>query len=153
MHDVIQNGLEEYLGGQVRRDFQAHLNECDECRAEVRQFEEFGALFDSLQEPEPVAIDPGFYFRVTKRIEVAAEAPSFWDIFSLDAVFGRRVAFASLMTLALVGSFLISNETGYDTPGVTGPEAVMASHDVAAPHDSVSDRDRVFASLASYEQQ
>jgi hypothetical protein len=152
MHDVIQNGLEEYLGGQIRRDFQAHLDQCAECRTEVRQFEDLSGLFHSLKEPEPIAVDPGFYFRVTQKIEAERE-PSVWSIFSLDAVFGRRVAFASLMTLALVGSFLISNETGYQDPGVTGPEAVMASHDVSAPHDTVSDRDRVFASLASYEEQ
>ncbi len=153
MHDVIENGLEEYLGGQVRRDFQAHLAQCEECRLEVRQFEEVSGLFSALREPEAITPDPGFYFRVTQTIE-AQQSPSFWSIFSLDAVFGRRVAFASLMTLALVGSFLVTSESGTD-PSLANnsPEAVMASHDVSTPHESSVDRDRMLAALGTYQQQ
>jgi predicted anti-sigma-YlaC factor YlaD len=151
MHDVIRDGLEEYLGGQVRRDFQAHLAECAECRTEVRQFEDLSGLFRSLREPEPVQPEPGFYFRVSQNIE-AQQQPSIWSIFSLDAIFGRRVAFASLMVLALVGSFLISRETGYQTPGEISPEVAMASHDVSVPHDSSADRDQMLLTLASYDQ-
>jgi anti-sigma factor RsiW len=152
MHDVIENGLEEYLGGQVRRDFQAHLAECEECRVEVRQFEELSGMLHALREPEPVQPDPGFYFRVTQTIE-SQQQPSLWSIFSLDAVFGRRVAFASLMTLAIVGSFLVSSESGFENPNVNGPEAAMASHDVSIPHESSVDRDRMLVALASYRQQ
>jgi hypothetical protein len=152
MHDVIQNGLEEYLGGQVRRDFQAHLAVCAECRVEVRQFENLSSLLQGLKEADPVQPEPGFYYRVSQNIEAQRE-PSIWSVFSLDAVFGRRVAFTSLMTLALVGSFLISRETGYQTPGPSGPEAVMASHDVSVPHESSADRDRMLLTLASYDQQ
>jgi anti-sigma factor RsiW len=152
MHDVIENGLEEYLGGQVRRDFQAHLAECAECRLEVRQFEELSGMFHALREPEPVEPDPGFYFRVSQTIESQQQQPTFWSIFSLDAVFGRRVAFASLMTLAIVGSFLVSSESGFENPAVNGPEAAMASHDVSVPHESSVDRDRMLVALASYQQ-
>lgn len=152
MHDVIENGLEEYLGGQVRRDFQAHLAECEECRVEVRQFEEFSGMFQSLREAEPVQPDPGFYFRVTQVIETQQQ-PSIWSIFSLDAVFGRRVAFGSLIALAVVGSVLVSSEGVFETPGISGPEQVMASHDVSVPHESSVDRDRMLVTLASYNQQ
>jgi anti-sigma factor RsiW len=152
MHDVIENGLEEYLGGQVRRDFQAHLAECEECRVEVRQFEELSGMLRALREPEPVQPDPGFYFRVTQAIE-SQQQPTVWSIFSLDAVFGRRVAFASLMTLAIVGSFLVSSESGFENPNANGPEAAMASHDVSIPHESSVDRDRMLVALANYRQQ
>jgi predicted anti-sigma-YlaC factor YlaD len=152
MHDVIENGLEEYLGGQVRRDFQAHLAQCEECRSEVRQFEELSGMFHALHEPEAVQPDPGFYFRVTQTIE-AQRQPSIWSIFSLDAVFGRRVAFASLMALALVGSVLVSTESGYDSSNTSDPEEVMASHDVSIPHESSVDRDRMLVTLASYQQE
>jgi anti-sigma factor RsiW len=151
MHDVIENGLEEYLGGKVRRDFQAHLAQCAECRAEVRQFEEFSGLFQALREPEPVQPEPGFYFRLSQNID-AQRQPSIWSIFSLDAVFGRRVAFASLMMLALAGSFLISRETGFERLNMNSPEAVMAAHDVSVPHEPSADRDRMLVTLASYEQ-
>jgi len=152
MHDVIENGLEEYLGGQVRRDFQAHLADCEKCRVEVRQFEELSGMLHALREPEPIQPDPGFYFRVTQAIE-SQQQPTFWSIFSLDAVFGRRVAFASLMTLAIVGSFLVSSESGFENPSANGPEAAMASHDVSIPHESSVDRDRMLVALASYQQQ
>jgi hypothetical protein len=152
MHDVIENGLEDYLGGQVRRDFQAHLDQCAECRAEVRQFEDLSSCLKDLRVAEPVQPEPGFYFRLSQNIE-AQRRLSIWSIFSLDAVFGRRVAFASLMTLALVGSFLVSRESGFETPNLNSPEAVLASHDVSAPHDSSADRDRMLFALASYDQQ
>jgi hypothetical protein len=152
MHDVIENGLEEYLGGRVRRDFQAHLATCGKCREEVRQMEELSGMFHALREPEAIQPDPGFYFRVSQTIE-ALEQPSIWSFFSLDAVFGRRVAFGSLMALALVGSLLLSTESGAETPGVNGPEQVMASHDVSVPHESSVDRDRMLVTLVSYQQQ
>jgi hypothetical protein len=152
MHKVIEDGLEDYLGGQVRRDFQAHLQQCVECRTEVQQFEELSGLFKDLRVEEPVQPSPGFYFRVSQNIE-AQRQPSIWSIFSLDAAFGRRVAFGSLMTLALVGSFLISRETGFDDRSSKSPEAVMAAHDVSIPHETSADRDRMLVTLASYDPQ
>jgi anti-sigma factor RsiW len=152
MHKVIEDGLEDYLGGQVRRDFQAHLQQCGECRTEVQEFQELSGLFKELRVEEPVHPSPGFYFRLSQNIE-AQRQPSIWSIFSLDAAFGRRVAFASLMTLAIVGSFLVSRETGFETLSGNGPEAVMASHDVSVPHESSTDRDRMLVTLASYDPQ
>jgi anti-sigma factor RsiW len=152
MHKVIEDGLEDYLGGQVRRDFQAHLQQCVECRTEVQQFEELSGLFKELRVEEPVQPAPGFYFRVSQNIE-AQRRPSIWSIFSLDAAFGRRVAFGSLMTLAIVGSFLVTRETGFEPQNLNSPEAVMASHDVSVPHESSADRDRMLATLASYDPQ
>lgn len=152
MHRVIEDGLEDYLGGQVRRDFQAHLDQCVECRTEVQEFEELSGLFKELRVEEPVQPAPGFYFRVSQSIE-AQRQPSIWSIFSLDAAFGRRVAFGSLMTLAVVGSFLVSRETGFDMQNLNSPEAVMASHDVSVPHESSTDRDRMLVTLASYDSQ
>jgi predicted anti-sigma-YlaC factor YlaD len=150
MHAVIENGLEEYLGGHIRRDFQSHLDGCAECREEVREFAEFSGLLRELRAPEPVQPEPGFYYRLSLKIE-AEQRPSIWGIFSLDAAFGRRVAFASLMTLALVGSVLVTSESGFDATTFTSPEAVMASHDVSVPHESSTDRDRMLATLASYD--
>jgi predicted anti-sigma-YlaC factor YlaD len=152
MHGLIENGLEDYLDGRVSRDFQTHLDGCNECRLEVHQFQEVSGMLHALREPEPVQPAPGFYFRVTQVIE-SQEKPSIWSIFSLDAVFGRRVAFASLMTLALVGSVLVSSESNSETSAVSGPEAAMASHDVSVPHESSVDRDRMLVTLASYQQQ
>jgi len=152
MHKVIEEGLEDYLGGQLRRDFQAHLDQCAECRTEVQQFEDLSGLFQELRVAEPVQPAPGFYFRLSQNIE-AQRRPSIWDIFSLDAAFGRRVAFGSLLTLAIVGSFLVSRETGFEPPNLNNPESAMASHDVSVPHESSVDRDRMLVTLASYDPQ
>jgi anti-sigma factor RsiW len=155
MHAVIQNGLEDFLGGLKRREFEAHLEECAECRAEVREFQELSTLFEVMREPETVVAAPGFYFRLTENLE-AQKKPSFWSLFSLDNAFGRRVAFGSLLTLTLVGGILISQETAAREPGGAdnpiAPVVIMASHDFATEHESGADRDRMMVTLASYEQ-
>jgi predicted anti-sigma-YlaC factor YlaD len=151
MHAVIQDGLEEYLGGHTRRDFQAHLDECAECRTEVLEFRELSGLFREMREAEPIAVDPGFYFRLSENLE-ARKRPSFWNLFSLDGVFGRRVAFASLMALTVMGGVLISQETGdIGIAAAPAAPAIMASHDFSAPHEAGADRDRMMVTLASYE--
>jgi len=53
--------------------------------------------------------------------------------------------------LALVGSVLVTSESGFYATTFTSPEAVMASHDVSVPHESSTDRDRMLATLASYD--
>jgi hypothetical protein len=150
MHAVIQDGLEEYLDGRTRRDFQAHLDECAECRMEVLEFRELSGIFKEMREAEPIAIDPGFYFRLSENLE-AQKRPSFWNMFSLDGVFGRRVAFGSLMALTVMGGILISQETGEMGVQTTPPATIMASHDFSAPHEDGSDRDRMMVTLANYE--
>jgi hypothetical protein len=154
MHAVIQDGLEDFLGGHTRRDFQAHLDQCAECQGEVREFQKLSGLFQVMREREQLAPEPGFYFRLSENLE-AQKKPSFWSLFSLDSVFGRRLVFASLMTLTILGGILISQENG-DIGGqpshAAAPDAIMASHDFAAPHESGADRDRMMVTLASYEQ-
>jgi anti-sigma factor RsiW len=150
MHDVIQNGLEDYLDGKVRREFQAHLDQCAGCRGEVREFQEVSGLMHALRVPEPAQPAAGFFLRVEEGIE-ARKRSSLWNVFSLNAAFGRRVAFASLMTLAVVGSVLVSQERDYEGGPARGPEAIMASHDVAAYHTADSDRDQIMLALASYD--
>src|SRR5215831_5754351 len=106
MHQVIVDSLEEYMGGVLapssQRDFEAHLATCEECRREVNSMMEMSSLFESLQAPAEIEVSPGFYARV--RSEISSKmTPSFWSLFSLDAAFGRRVVFASLLTLAVLG--------------------------------------------------
>jgi hypothetical protein len=57
------------------------------------------------------------------------------------------VAFASLLTLAILGSFLVSRETEYG-PADVPMEALMATE--SAP-ESRSNRDRMLVTLTSYE--
>jgi anti-sigma factor RsiW len=145
MHQVIVDNLEEYLGGVLtpvaQRDFDAHLEICQECSREVNGMMEMSGLFATLRPAEEIEAPVGFYARVMAQVS-RPQAPSFWSLFSLDAAFGRRVVFASLLTLAVLGSFLVSRETGY-SPGPASPEAVMAEH--------TTNRDAMLVTLTSYE--
>ena len=145
MHQVILESFEEYIGGLLapaeQREFDDHLEACAECRQEVNSMMEVSNLFSSLRAPEPIAPPPEFCARVFAQVS-QQEAASFWSLFSLDASFGRRVVFASLLTLAVLGSFLVSRETAY-SPGPSTPEAVMAEH--------ATSRDTMLVTLTSYE--
>ena len=145
MHQAIVDSLEEYIGGLLtpaaQRDFDAHLEICAECKREVNGMLDISGLLESLRPAEEILPPAGFCARVMQQVS-RSQAPSFWSLFSLDAAFGRRVVFASLLTLAVLGSFLVSRETGY-SPGPANPEAVMAEH--------TTDRDAMLVTLTSYE--
>jgi anti-sigma factor RsiW len=145
MHAVIIDDLEEFLAGTLppsaHRRFQAHLETCGECSREVHGMREVSELFTSLEPAEVAEPSPGFVVQVMQDV-AARPAPSFWNF--LDFAFGRRVVFASLLTLAVLGTVLVSRESAY-APAPTTPEAVMAnSQDSATPS-------RMLVTLASYE--
>lgn len=74
-----------------------------------------------------------------------AERPalSFWSYFGGFA-FGRQVALASLLMLAVLGTVLVSREEAY-VPSPATPEAVMADGG-ASPN-----ADQMLVTLANYE--
>ena len=150
MHSVIMESLEEYLAGTLspasQQEFEAHLYVCKTCQEQVSSMQEMGPLFSSLRSVEDVAPSPAFYARVVRRVEDSQRTPSFASLFALDFAFGRRLVFASLMTLAVLGSYLVSRETDY-TAGPS-PEAVMAM-DSSSP--AATDRDHMLVTLTSYE--
>src|SRR5579862_422792 len=144
MHQVIINRLEDYLAGSsnIPREFTAHLEACAECRTEVSEMQEIGTAFESLRSSDELAPAPDFYARLNALIE-DQQAQSFWRWFSWEPLFGRRVAFASLMALFLLGSFLVSRETEY-AAGPTSPEQLIA-------HQEPSENpDAMLASLVGY---
>jgi len=144
MHQVILDGLEEYLSGSPgSREFTGHLEGCEECRTEVREMQELTSALSELRAAEPLTPPAGFYARVTQRVE-AQRPRSLWRWIWLDPGFGRRVAFASLMTLAILGSYLITREEEYSA-GPPRPEMIMAQQ---APADNP---DMILATIASYE--
>jgi len=145
MHQVILDRLEEYLAGTPSsREFTVHLESCPECRTEVSEMRELSSALAALRSPEEIAPRAGFYARVSGRIEQQQRPRSLATLFWLDPVFGKRVVFASVMTLAVLGSYLITRETDYSA-GPPNPEAVMAQQ---AP---AQDPDVMLATLASYE--
>jgi predicted anti-sigma-YlaC factor YlaD len=147
MHSVIEDGLEDFLAGNVGRErvrIEAHLKECAQCRVEVEAMKEMSALFTTLRSAEPPVPSPGFYARVANRIEQDRPVP-FWAGI-LEPVFGKRMALASLLVLATLGTVLVSREAGEYATGPS-PEMIMA---VERDSPAAIDRDQMLYTLASH---
>ena len=146
MHAVIIDDLEEYLSGHLPPlaldRFKAHLGACGPCRSEVEEIQESAGLLASLKPAGAPTPAPGFVAQVMLSV---AEWPaqSFWAAFG-DFAFGRRVVFAALLMLAVLGTVLVSREQAY-APNPTTPEAVMANA-AGSPN-----ADQMLATLANYE--
>jgi hypothetical protein len=153
MHAVVVENLEEYLAGTLepadRRDLEAHLNACESCREEMNEMREVSQLFVSLRHEEEWQPSLGFYSGVVHSVEAQWVKPSFTSLFSLDFVFGRRLVFASLVMLAVLGSYLVTRETGYPTG--PSPETVMAQQD-SPLFGSGSGHDNMLVTMTAYEQ-
>jgi anti-sigma factor RsiW len=153
MHAVVMDSLEEYLSGTLepagKRTIEAHLNGCKTCREELREMQDFSQLIGSLRTEEAVDVSPGFFAGVMQQAGLQRRPlPSFAGLFALDFAFGRRLVFASLVTLAILGSYLVSREAEYTGPS---PEAVMAQQESPA-FDSAPAPDNMLVTLTAYEQ-
>jgi len=165
MHDIVVDELERHLSGggeykNASRAFYAHLDVCAACRAEVAAMDDLSMLLRELRyDPENAAGDAvggmaetfpqpslGFYNRVRYRI-VEKQQKEAWGLFSPGAAFFRRVAFASLLLLAGLGSFLVTRESSFSG---TDAASIMAQHDPVAAHSESSDRDRMLVTLATW---
>lgn len=169
IHDIVIDELETHLSGggvyrKASRAFYAHLDACAECRTEVAQMDDLSMLlremrFDQELAGESItengagyetAIQPslGFYNRVRHQI-VEKQQKEAWGMFSPGPAFFRRIAFASLLLLAGLGSFLVTRESSFSG---TDAASIMAQHDPIADHSASSDRDRMLVTLATYRQ-
>jgi hypothetical protein len=152
MHDEILNELEEFLSSEpVSRSFTQHLEVCSPCAREVDEMEQISVSLHSFRAAETEAITPplGFYAKVARTIEAEQKSPV-WGIFAPDLQFFRKVAFASLMLLAILGSYLVSRESDYAYSGAS-EQATLTEHDVSVPHESPADRQHILVTLAAYE--
>ena len=151
MHAVVMQSLEEFLSGTLnpaaQRDIEAHLKSCDACRGEIRNMREVSQWFGSLRTEEAVIPTPGFYARVMQQVEQQA-APRARGLFGLDFAFGRRMVFACLLTLAVLGSYLVSRETSY--PAGPSPETIMAQQE-SPSFDSGAGQDNMLVTLTAYD--
>lgn len=153
-HDILLDQFERYLAGDASQEFHDHLKVCADCRREVTEMESVTFLVKetfeaglSADESE-TALQPslGFYNRLASRI-VEQERSQAWGLFSPGVVFFRRVAFASLLLLAGLGSFLVTREA---SEGGADAAAIMAQHDISSVHAESADRDRLLVTLANY---
>jgi hypothetical protein len=159
MHDIVVDQLERHLSGRglyksASRDFYAHLDICAECRNEVARMDDLSTLLREFRlDPEENSAEsmvpqpsPGFYNRVRGRI-IEKQQKEAWGLFSPGAAFFRRIAFASLLLLAGLGSFLVTRESSFSG---TDAATIIAGHDPIADHSESSDRDRMLVTLATY---
>ena len=152
MHAVVMQGLEEFLSGTLdpaaQREFEAHLKSCEAGRSEVRSLQEVSQCFRSLRPDEAVVPAPGFYARVMQQLGEQKAAPSLANLFGLELAFGRRLVFACLLTLAVLGTYLVSRETTY--PAGLSPEAIMAQQE-SPTFDSGPAQDNMLVTLTAYD--
>lgn len=148
MHDILVEELERHLSGNASQAFYDHLDACADCSAALAAMAEISVCLRELKPPgDAVPEAPlGFYNRVASRI-VEDQRKEAWGLFSPGAAFFRRIAFASLLVLAGLGSFLITR----DAPDTgTDAAALIAAHDPTAAHSESADRDRLLVTLANY---
>lgn len=153
MHDPFVQGLEDHLSGKTQADalarFRAHLDECSECRATVSEFERQARLLRVLRPEEEVEPAPGFYARVRERIE-AQSAGSLWSLL-LDPFFARKLMYASLTLLVLLGSAVVTSDSHLAIIESVPYEIMAETTQSPAPGvDPSIDREIVFVNLATY---
>jgi len=145
--------LEEYLAGVLepaaQREIEAHLKTCKLCREEIHSMQDVSQLFGSLRSEEVVEPSPAFYAGIRQQVGRQRAAFSLAGLFALDFTFGRRLAFASLLMLAALGSYLITSEVEYQAGPL--PEAVIAQQD-SPSFESGRARDNMLVTLTAYEQ-
>ena len=159
MHDAALDELERHLSGNASSAFYAHLAVCEECRIEVGEMDNVSALFQELRMDRLSAVTNapqprlGFYNRVVFQI-ADHQRRDYRGLFAPGAAFFRRVAFASLLLLAGLGSYLVSRESSFapvaGAVGANDAATILASHDPSLDHPAGSDRDRLLVTLATW---
>ncbi len=165
MHEPIRDNLEEYLKGsrsEISQNFHTHLEACEDCAAELRQFEAQAGMLRALRPEKEMDPGAGFYARVMDRIEAQGRA-SIWSAL-LEPAFGRRLAVACATLVVLLGSYFVATELSEPVVAVapTVAASVPAASDLgaqaSADHATGQDimqqrqRDAVLVNLASFHQ-
>lgn len=109
-------------------------------------------LLHSLRPDEGVEPPPGFYARVINRIESQSKI-SIWNMFG-DSLFGRRLSYASLTFLVLLGTYFVSTTERNQPLTSSMPEAILAGDEQPQAVGSDPQRDRavVLVNLATYQE-
>jgi len=153
MHAVVMDSLEEYLAGALepatQREIEGHLLACGTCREEIRSMQEVSLLFGSLRTDDAPPPSPGFTAGVMQHVAGLEPAPTFSGLFAMDFAFGRRLVFASLVLLAVLGSFIATREAQFAAG--PSPDAILAQQESPA-FDSAAAQDSMLVTLTAYEQ-
>jgi len=156
MHKEIKEHIEELLRGAEEQEELAtcreHNASCASCAKELAEMEaqvRMLQLFRSTEEFEP---DASFYALVMQKVEARRNASPLHAF--LDPVFARRLIFAGLMAVTVLGSYLVYSERS-PAFSSTGPIAILASQmpeqDVLGANPA-RDRETLLLTLASYQE-
>jgi anti-sigma factor RsiW len=112
MDDLMKENLEDHLAGTLagerKGEFESYLAKHPKAAEELARFEESAELLRELRVEDGDEMSfhpaPGFYGRVMRQVDDERGVP-FWMVF-LEPFLLRRLAFASLMWLALLGSYV-----------------------------------------------
>jgi predicted anti-sigma-YlaC factor YlaD len=150
----MMENLEDYLAGTLEpaqlRVVEAHLSTCGTCREEIGGMRDLAGLFASLRSNETATwnITPAFSAKVMEQVERRKPVPVFASFFALNKEFGRRLVFASLLTLAVVGSYLVTHEARFSTG--TSVEAILAQQD-SPGFEANNAENNMLVTLTAYE--
>ena len=152
MHRLTKERLEEVLsasGDWLPPVLRQHLAACEECREQVRRFQEHSRGMQLLRAPDEARPAPGFCARVMDRIEAQQQA-SMWGVF-LEPAFGRRLILATLALTLVLGS-VVAFQEAEENFGAPPPEAIMAieDHPPGLGIDPQRDRETILVTLATY---
>ena len=155
MHDPVINNLEAYLEGRHAPELESHIRTCADCQTELAIFSSHSLMLNTLRAEEQMSPAPGFYARVSARIE-SQTRPSFWDLL-LDPIFGRRLVYATCALVMLMSGFLLLSPA--DQPQLAStPERLLvspspsAAMQVGVGQDTDHDRDVVLVDMVSFSQ-
>ncbi len=154
MHGPVKEHLEEYLGAAGppgdRPEVDSHLRGCENCQAELEAMAEQARLMRRLRAEEVFEAAPGFYARVMSAVEARQKAPVLYAF--TDPAFARRLVYACLATVVVLGSYLLYTEQAapFGNADPVGFFAASATGDRHVGTDQQRDREVVLVSLASY---
>ena len=156
MHRPARGHLEEFLAaseaGKVAGDLDSHLEGCERCRREAEEMADQARMLRLLGTDEEIEPLPGFYARVLDTLE-ARRSIGTWAMFA-DPGFARRLTYAALTLVVILGSYLVYLERG-PQHDASGPVRLMAAEPLGRTHvgaDPQRDRELVLVSLASYQE-
>jgi len=159
MDSFLQEHLEDYLDGRLNEqdfaEFERRLTEDSEAVARLALFQETSELFATLRVDPNEDVEParGFYYRVKERIE-AERGESFWS-FLLQPMMVRRLAFAAMMWMVLLGSVAAFHDDT-TSQSVELADSILKQqppqqYDVRMGYNLAANRDSMLTLLASAE--
>ena len=156
MHQPIQDRVEEYLNDpgdrKIPPEFHAHLGSCSACATELQAFSVQNQSVRALKSASIAEPVPGFYARVMSRIE--EQTPDSFLAAFLEPAFGRRLTFACVTLVLLMGTYLMNTEPGSDLARPTGVVTTSQSSPAEFEDGTVRprQRDAVLVNLATYQE-